>query len=279
MEQLYSYYGLPVDTWSLGCIMYNLLCGKSPFPYGNTDENYENIKRARYWYSRDKANKISQEAKDLIELILNLDPELRPTMDEILEHPFFTNPSDGVPLQFVPRSLPRTILNYPLSEDYITSLRLRASNAARIEGNLDKSSHQPDHTGTHNNLDNFEENSFAVDCPQVTSRPMNPSPPTTKLPKTIKTNGQIHHPNTTRNELSWSKKTCQFVRVNYWLAYPNYGIGYLLSNGSVGELMPDKTSLFYTPDRARIMYNQDTDGDNVRCADDAAAEVDGAERS
>ena len=123
----YSHYSLPVDTWALGVIMYNLLVGKSPFPHGDTRENYDNIKQARYRYPRDKAKKISLEAQDLISYILNPDPELRPTIAEILEHPFFTDPSDGVPLEVLPRSFPRTILNYPPSDDFVQSLRLRAS--------------------------------------------------------------------------------------------------------------------------------------------------------
>ena len=102
--------------------MYNLLIGKSPFPHGDTKENYENIKRSRYKYPRDKINRVSEEAKDLIHFILNPDPELRPSMDEILEHRFFTEPSDGVPLKVLPRSFPKTILNFPPSEDFIKSL-------------------------------------------------------------------------------------------------------------------------------------------------------------
>jgi len=102
--------------------MYNLLIGKSPFPYGDTKENYDNIKRSRYRYPNDRAIHVSAEAQDLIHYILNPDPELRPTIDEILEHRFFTDPSDGVPLKVLPRSFPRTILNYPPSEDFIRSL-------------------------------------------------------------------------------------------------------------------------------------------------------------
>lgn len=49
-----SLYALPVDIWALGVIMYNLLIGKSPFPYGDTKENYSNIRRSRYRYPRDR---------------------------------------------------------------------------------------------------------------------------------------------------------------------------------------------------------------------------------
>jgi len=57
------------------------------------------------------------------------------------------------------------------------------------------------------------------------------------------------------NVLERSHETSKYPRVNLWLAYPHYGIGYLLSNGSIGELMPDKTSLFYSPCRKRMLYN------------------------
>lgn len=109
--------------------MFNLLVGKSPFPLGDTRENYDAIRRSRYRYPRDKTNRISQEAKDLIQLILNPDPDSRPTIQEILDHRFFTDPSDGVPLRVLPRSFPRTFLNYPLSEDFVRSLQLRAASA------------------------------------------------------------------------------------------------------------------------------------------------------
>ena len=132
--------------------MFNLLCGKSPFPYGDTKENYKNIKRSNYKYPREKAHLISEEAKELIKFILNPVPELRPTIDEIFEHRFFTDPSDGVPLRVLPRSLPKTILNFPLSVDFIQSLQLKATYSPTKQANLALM---------------VEPNSFAVDESQV----------------------------------------------------------------------------------------------------------------
>ena len=148
----YSYYSLPVDIWALGVIMFNLLCGKSPFPFGDTKENYKNIKRSNYKYPREKAHLISEEAKELIKFILNPVPELRPTIDEIFEHRFFTDPSDGVPLRVLPRSLPKTILNFPLSVDFIQSLQLKATYSPTKQANLALM---------------VEPNSFAVDESEV----------------------------------------------------------------------------------------------------------------
>ena len=43
--------------------------------------------------------------------------------------------------------------------------------------------------------------------------------------------------------------------MNLWLAWPHYGIGYIMSNGSVGELMPDKSTLFYSPCAKRMIHS------------------------
>ena len=87
---------------------------------------------------------------------MNPDPELRPTIDEILEHRFFTDPADGMPLEVLPRSFPKTFLNYPLSEDFIRSLQLRAASSDPV---------------ARKNYDAYPEpNSFAVDDIQPAKR-------------------------------------------------------------------------------------------------------------
>ena len=101
--------------------MFNLLYGKSPFPFGNTKENYDNIKTG-YFQFPNKRTDVSVEAKNLIRLILNPIPEQRPSPKEILAHPFFTNPSDGIPIQVIPHSLPKTILNCPLNKEFLKHL-------------------------------------------------------------------------------------------------------------------------------------------------------------
>ena len=46
-------------------MMYNLLYGKSPFPFGNTKENYDNIRNG-YFKFPSRRSDVSEEAKDLI---------------------------------------------------------------------------------------------------------------------------------------------------------------------------------------------------------------------
>lgn len=56
---------------------------------------------------------VSQEAKDLISKILVLDPGRRPTVDEILDHPFFHLGNK------IPRLLPASTLACPPSDMYL----------------------------------------------------------------------------------------------------------------------------------------------------------------
>jgi len=39
----FSEYGFAADVWAVGVFAFNFLCGKSPFPLGNTPQNYAKI--------------------------------------------------------------------------------------------------------------------------------------------------------------------------------------------------------------------------------------------
>ncbi|KAL9111366.1 MAG: hypothetical protein Q9227_004243 [Pyrenula ochraceoflavens] len=78
-----------VDTWAIGIICFALLTGSPPFASKTQPEIYDKLKTLTYkWGSRDP-NYYPQEAKDLVASCLNLNAELRPDMDELVEHEFF----------------------------------------------------------------------------------------------------------------------------------------------------------------------------------------------
>eukprot|EP00831_Metopus_contortus_P077954 TRINITY_DN7442_c0_g2_i3.p1 TRINITY_DN7442_c0_g2~~TRINITY_DN7442_c0_g2_i3.p1 ORF type:complete len:396 (-),score=49.89 TRINITY_DN7442_c0_g2_i3:696-1883(-) len=100
-----------VDLWSTGVIIYTLLIGKPPFETSDVKTTYRRIKMNAYSFPEHVT--ISEQAKNLISKILNLDPSKRPGLSEILEHPFLHMGAG------IPKLLPASTLACPPSSSYV----------------------------------------------------------------------------------------------------------------------------------------------------------------
>ncbi|XP_063318619.1 serine/threonine-protein kinase PLK3 [Pelmatolapia mariae] len=78
-------HGTESDVWSLGCVMYTLMCGNPPFETLDLKETYKCIKDVRY----NLPSTLSPAAQKLISGILQKNPSDRLTLDQILNHEFF----------------------------------------------------------------------------------------------------------------------------------------------------------------------------------------------
>ena len=79
-------YTSQVDLWSIGVIVYILLCGFPPF-YGDNDaQMFKRIKAGQYKFLSPYWDPISQDAKDFIRNLLVVDPKKRMTAAEALNH-------------------------------------------------------------------------------------------------------------------------------------------------------------------------------------------------
>jgi serine/threonine protein kinase len=80
-------YGLAVDMWAVGVVMYVLLVGVAPFKSAKREDIVKKIRKGQYTYPDDC--KVSSMAKDLIARLLVVDPLKRITAIEASVHPFF----------------------------------------------------------------------------------------------------------------------------------------------------------------------------------------------
>lgn len=71
------YDGLKADLWSCGVVLFVMLCGYLPFEDANTNALYKKILAANYKLP----SFLSGEAADIINFILNPDPDVRPNID------------------------------------------------------------------------------------------------------------------------------------------------------------------------------------------------------
>lgn len=93
------------DIWSLGCILYEMLCRKHPFQASDITTLIIKIARGEYspipsGYSKDLAKLISR--------MLDRDPRRRPLLDEILGLPFLKNHLYAYLATRIPRESPES---------------------------------------------------------------------------------------------------------------------------------------------------------------------------
>eukprot|EP01012_Entosiphon_sulcatum_P038743 TRINITY_DN504_c0_g3_i1.p1 TRINITY_DN504_c0_g3~~TRINITY_DN504_c0_g3_i1.p1 ORF type:complete len:338 (-),score=97.02 TRINITY_DN504_c0_g3_i1:1087-2100(-) len=81
-------YTFAVDMWSVGVILYVLVCGFCPFYDENTPALFNSITKGKFSYPSPYWDGISEECKDLINHLLVVDPARRFTPQQALQHPW-----------------------------------------------------------------------------------------------------------------------------------------------------------------------------------------------
>ena len=80
-----KYNGLLVDIWSSGIVLYAMLCGFLPFDDSNNEVLYRKIIEGKF----NIPHFISDNGKDILKKILNVDPSKRYNINLIKNHPWF----------------------------------------------------------------------------------------------------------------------------------------------------------------------------------------------
>lgn len=109
--------GPPLDVWSLGVILFAVLCGRLPFEGSELSSNKrprDTIIRARILKCQYKIDEqLGPEVKDLVRRMLKLDPEERASVPEIFNHCWMRSTHSSVHLDSALSPLPVAMQSNP----------------------------------------------------------------------------------------------------------------------------------------------------------------------
>ncbi|XP_047315520.1 CDPK-related kinase 5-like isoform X2 [Impatiens glandulifera] len=115
-EVLHRSYNTEADVWSIGVIVYILLCGSRPFWARTESGIFRAVLKADPCFDELPWPSLSAEAKDFVKRLLNKDPRKRITAAQALCHPWIRSDNIKVPLD---------ILIFKLMKAYMRSSSLR----------------------------------------------------------------------------------------------------------------------------------------------------------
>uniref|UniRef100_A0A8C6P152 Serine/threonine-protein kinase PLK n=1 Tax=Nothobranchius furzeri TaxID=105023 RepID=A0A8C6P152_NOTFU len=253
-------HGTESDVWSLGCVMYTLMCGNPPFETLDLKETYKCIKEVRY----NLPSTISPSAQKLISSILQKSPGDRLTLEQILNHEFFKG---FTPDKLPPSSCVMVPELYPPSPAKKFFTKVAKSLFGKKKAKVEK---MPCEEKDDKDISKLV--SGIVKCSinrQISYKTVGPNEVhlllfsfpqllqenriTTELKMVLK-NCLANMPAANRNPPCLSRPQ-SFLWVTKWVDYSNkYGFGYQLSNKSIGVLFNEGTHLSLCDQRKKVHY-------------------------
>jgi polo-like kinase 1 len=256
-----SGYSFEVDIWSLGVIIYTLVVGETPFIEKNLNKMNDKIKTGLFSFPDNI--KVSAPCKALISDILTKDPVDRPSLDNILASEFFKL-SIAIPDQ-----LPPSTIACPPTLEYIKSFMPNAGSEGAIVNiaknlKVEQKVQQQKNNHFKSKITLQKGKTFSEEFESRNIRtPFAYDIKTTMAKfKSNKNNLLTYKDNSAKNILSSTIDTKEFQDVNTnsqknpevintnniiiqkWLdSSLGEGFGYLLSNGYIGVIFKDSSSI------------------------------------
>ncbi|CAG0890418.1 unnamed protein product [Darwinula stevensoni] len=236
-----------VDIWSLGCILYTLLVGKPPFETKTLNETYSRIKRNKYTIPPG----LDADAALLIRELLQDDPKARPNISQVLDSAFLQGENIYSRAKyfsfsgFCPPRLPSSCLTTaPRFDAY-----LHGKGNISIRRPLNEV--QPVKSGMREQDTN----------PIKLSGAMTTSSSWYSYIQDLKIQVEdllSHNPSQKKpcNEDEAEQPSCApLIWISKWVDYSDkYGLGYSLSDDSIGVFFNDRTKLLLLRDGENLHY-------------------------
>ncbi|CAO3595018.1 unnamed protein product [Absidia cylindrospora] len=138
-------YSKGVDMWAIGCVLYTMLCGFPPFYDESINALTQKVARGQFAFLSPWWDPISDEAKNLIQGLLCVDPDKRYTVRQLLHHPWLT----GVSMN------PSPLVASSLLDDNTESMRIQAIRNAAAASSVNQS---PRTTSPYSSTQNMDSN-------------------------------------------------------------------------------------------------------------------------
>ena len=112
-EVLKGSYDKKCDIWSMGVVLYILLCGRPPFPGKCNEQIINNVIKGEYRMDYPAFDKVTPEAKDFIQKCLTKDPDERMSAAEAYEHDWIKRQWDAEEAKLeIPEDVPKNIQSF-----------------------------------------------------------------------------------------------------------------------------------------------------------------------